>query len=535
MVTIAERLMSDERFYIESLVEIPDREGQTRQFIYNPAQELLHEKHTGRDVVVKASQLGITTFYLAKGLKLVLSNPNMTGVVVAHEDFLTQRLLTRLQFMYDSIPSKVKPAMHHASSYEKTFPGINSTFYIGTAGAKVFGRGEPIHFFLGSEVGFWPDAWKILTPTLQRVPLSGQMILESTPHGTGDPDSPDNSRHNAFYDIVQEALNDPDTFWKLHVLNWWLEPSYRLPINSPHAAPSDRGHLDYSAEEEDLCRKAGWDDLEAEERIRWRRRKIREIRHMFWQEFMEDLASCFLVSGEGYYDMDELERMRQSCYPAPDSFRNAQIWYKPIDSNEHPLYTIAVDPGQGKVTRSVATVWRHDLENFEVVQHVATLSGYYEPVSFAAMVMELGEYYHHARIDPEANGHGMSFCSEIRDYGNVYYRTDVISGISTKAIGWYTSGAARINGRGTKPYMMTELQSDLPNMECHDINIIGDLMQVRLAGDVVKFLTSADFHDSAAIMSACRGGLIHSGQRGFIGTSGWGRQPRERLSQRSLG
>jgi hypothetical protein len=414
--------------------------------------------------------------------------------------------------------------MHHKSTYEKFFADLHSTFYIGTAGAKVFGRGEPIHYFLGSEVAFWPDPLHILDPTMQRVPLGGEIILESTPNGEGDPENPDPKKHNAFFDFVQEAKEDPDSIWKLHDLYWWLEPLYRIPLGSPYALISDRGHLSYYSDEVDLIKRAGWGDLEAEERIRWRRRKIKEIKHKFWQEFMEDLESCFLASGMTYYDEDELDRLHSGCFPAPYKFKGANIWHEPVDREYNPIYHLAVDPGQGKVTRSVATVWRLDLEGFEKVQHVATLAGYYEPSVFTPMVKELGHYYHGCQIAAEANGHGMAFTALLADYPNVYYRIDVISGLSTKAVGWYTSGAARIGGRGTKPYMMVQLGELLPIMECNDLNILRELMQVRLAGSQIKFLSSDDYHDSAAIMAATRPSLKQIGNRGLVGQSGWGRK-----------
>jgi hypothetical protein len=538
---LAERLRTDERFYIEKLIRIEDRMGRPIDFKLNPAQEILDQGATLRDLVVKASQLGITTWYLARALRKVMTKPGQTAVLVAHEEFLTQRLLQRLQVMYDSIPEPLKAKMAHSSSYEKTFPDINGVIYIGTAGAKVFGRGEPIHFFHGSEVAFWGDAWRILTPTMQRVPLDGTMVLESTPNGEGDPENPDPARRNAFYDLVQEAKDDPESIWKLHELNWWLEKEYRISKGSDLALPSDRGSLirtrewktlgdaadaiSLTGEEVDLIRKAGWTDLtETEERLRWRRRKIKEIKTAFWQEFMEDLESCFLSSGLQFYDSEELERLRAGCYEAPSSWKNARVWYEPVQFEEHPVYHISVDPGQGKVTRSVATVWRLDLENFNQVQHVATLSGFYNSDAFAPMVKELGVYYHNAQIAAEANGHGASFCSHLLDYSNVYYRSDVVSGLISKQIGWMTTGTPRVGGRGTKPFMMGALNELLPILECHDLSIIREMMQVRMSGPQVKFLSSDDFHDSAAIMAGTRPGVAHRGQRGLVGTSGkWGR------------
>ena len=519
----AERLLTDDLYFYENLIVIEDRNRKPLAFKVNKAQQILHDKLTNRDIAVKAGQLGITTFFLARYLKETLTVSGTTAVVVAHEEFLTQRLLHRTTVMYNYFPSVIhttagpiyKPRMNQDSANQKSFKQMNSTFYIGTARAFVFGRGEPIHRFLGSEVAFWPDANRILVPTMQRVPLDGEMMLESTPNGEG----------NRFHEIVMEARSG-NSIWTLHQLHWWFEDEYKIVRGDAAALPPDRGKLTFTSDETSLIVRAGWPDTEAEDRTRWRRRKIREINVEFWQEFMEDLSSCFLMSGNMFYDENEIERLRQNCYPAPYRFQNTLIWEQPDTEWDNPNYLIAVDPGQGKVSKSVATVWRINItatEERPLVQHVATLSGLYDPQTFAPMVEKLARYYFTAKIAPERNGHGMAFCGAVALYPNLYRQTDVVNGFQTKVIGWSTTGAARLGSRGTKTYMMDELNHLLPDIECHDEDILVELTQVRIAGDgKFEFVGKGDdFHDSAAIMAATRSSVRGAEGRGFAGTKGW--------------
>ena len=507
--------ITDDRLFFDAFIRIEDRDGQEIMFKLNPAQELLYNGLTGRDIVVKGRQLGITTFLLARGLKKVLTQDNTTAVVVAYEEFLTQKLLQRVQNMYDRLPwpDVKKPVMSHKSAYEKYFPRRKSVFYIGTAGAKVFGRGEPIHYFIGSEFAFWTDPWRILNPVMQSVPLGGEIIIESTPNGMGSEGEP-----NAFYSLVTEGLQEQATSWHVHELNWWLEGAYRIPEGSKYALPMDKGPLEYTDYEEGLIRRIGWRDQEAAERIRWRRLKVSQLHGEFEQEYLEDLSSCFLSVGEPVYDFDRLAELRAQCFPSPYSLMNARVWYQP---EEQASYVISIDPGQGKNTRSVALVWRLDLENYQKIRHEATLAGYYDPITFAPMVAKLGEYYHWAKLIPEANGHGMAFCAEVKNYPNLYYRTGIVSGISTKEIGWLTTGATRVGASGTKMYMITELQSLLGIIDTQDVNLINELAQVRYAGNQVKFMGADDYHDAAAIMAACRHNSTGRRARGFLGRAGW--------------
>mgnify|MGYP001571892862 CR=1 FL=1 len=516
-------VLTDDCLFLETLIYIDDRYSNIVKFELNAAQRILYDNLSPRNLVVKAGQLGITTFFLARGFKKVITEDNRTAVVVAHEEFLTQRLLRRIRVMYDRLPfpDSRKPVMHHDSTYEKSFPKRNSTFYIGTAGAKVFGRGEPIHFFLGSEVAFWPDPNRIILPVEDRVPLEQgcEMTLESTPNGIGSSEHP-----NVFYQLVEDARQG-DSIYTLSALPWWLEPEYKLPYGSSYALEADRGHIsNYTQEELDLIHRVGWDDAEAEERIRWRRRKVfakRREHGSFLQEYLEDIASCFLSVGLPFYEPDVLERLRSGCYPADEHITHAEIWFPPAHPEDNPVYVVSVDPGMGKVTRSVALVWRVDLDNYGRIRHEATLAGKYDPDTFAPMVMALARLYHTAKIVPEANGHGLSFCTGVKDYENLYYRTAVISEVVSKQIGWLTTGPARIGSNGTKMFMLTELLSILPIIETHDINLVSELLQVKYAGTSIKFLSSDDYHDAAAIMAATRHSYRTSGTVGYVGRTGW--------------
>ena len=509
------------RYFCENFVEIDDRNGFPVRFKYNPAQEILHAELTGRDLTVKARQMGITTFFLARYFKDTILKPGTTSVVVAHAEFLTQRLLQRMNWMYEKLPDVIYtdmgpmdiPKRKSDALNAKSFPDINSVFYIGTAGARVFGRGEPIHRFIGSELAFWPDAFKIMNPIMQSVPLEGQMILESTPNG----------EEGYFYERVQEALEGGGR-WNLIQLHWWLEPEYRIPINSPHVKEHHRGPIvDFDPEELAIVDKAGWDDFEADERIRWRRIKIEELHYAFWQEYMEDIASCFITTSDPYYNRDKLAELRAGCYPANEHLNlstggQVQIWSQPTNEETYPTYWVSVDPGQGLNSLSVALVFQIKISENGVVsrKHCATLAGKYDPQTFAPMVMELAKYYKTAKIASERNGHGLAFCAEIKDYPNLYRQRDIVSGVSSRVIGWKTTGAAREGSNGTKTAMMSMLNDMLNELEIYDINVIRQLANVRIGAEgKYIFIGGDDYHDAAAIFAGASANSGPRTNRGF--------------------
>lgn len=507
-------VVSDPLLFIPTFYKIENKEREEVPFLLNDVQQdVLGELWTNqvtRANVLKASQLGLTSAIMALFLYECITIPGTVSVVVAHEEFITQRLLNKAQTFYDSIPDKFKPEMHHRSSYEKTFPDINSTMYIGSARAYVFGRGETIHNFLASEYAFWPDPERIMVPTMQRVPITGRIVKESTPNG----------EENAFaWDWTASKRGEEigKAVFKNLFYPWWLEPAYSLPQGSRFALECDRGELDFTEEEESLIRKHNL----TEDRIRWRRRKVQEMedlrlsgesRKFFFQEYPEDDVNCFIAVGDMVYDSETLKKLAQDCYRANTSFENFQVWYPPEEGIQ---YLVSVDPSQAKESKTAITVWRFKPEDgIERPVECARFSGLVGPEITAEKAKKIGHYYNKAEIVVEANSHGLAVVTNIKSYPNLYYRRDVVSGRTSKEIGWLTTPR-------TKPYMVQSLQKALPNMITHDIDLIVEMRNMRWVGDKVITLGDDDIHDTAAIAQTCHS--PRSGKRGYAGSAGWKR------------
>ena len=114
------------------------------------------------------------------------------------------------------------------------------------------------------------------------------------------------------------------------------------------------------------------DDSLAQAKMRWRRYKMAEMASMrrsgetifiFPQEFPEDDETCFITAGGQAYNSDIVETKIRNCIPAPiiHNLVSAQglsatvdIWH---DKESGRGYVIGIDPGKGKTSESVASVW----------------------------------------------------------------------------------------------------------------------------------------------------------------------------------
>jgi len=517
-ITTIERLVKDKRYFIESILTIEDKQRNVVPFILKPIQLDMLLERTGRDIYLKPAQVGSTTLHMADFFHDCITRPGTNSVVIAHEEFITQRLLNKVHGFsrqVENIPGF--PVPHHKSSYELTWPSLNSSFYIGSARSYVFGRGEVIHNLLCSEYAFWPDTGRIIGPALQRVPPDGKICIESTPNG----------QDNDFYQLYHQAktLTPMGTSrFATHFYSWDMEPDYQLPPGSPYALPRDRfSPLDYTEEELAVIRKLGL----TENQVRWRRMKLAELEQLrrdgrtsllFPQEFPEDDESCFLVIGQSAYDADTLANLALNCYKAPHSIDGFKIWELP-KKDFH--YIVSIDPGMGIHTRTAITVWRFFIDHIEQdgvereVErgvHCATLCGLVEPDETARKAIAVAQLYNRALIAPEANNHGLAVISALKPYGNIYLRKDIISGKVTPIKGWLTTPK-------TKPFMVSELVRMLPNLELHDLDIVAELRNMRVDNGIVLSSGYDDLHDSTAIAVACR--QSRPVTKGFMGAAGY--------------
>lgn len=513
-------LLSDRRRFIETLMGIEDKDRQVVPFILGTIQADMHEKSTGRDVYVKPAQVGASSYFICDFLIDCITIPGTVAIIISYDEFVTGRLLRKAQNFYDILQERIPsiPELSHKSTYEKTFTGVHSSFYICSARGFAMPRGETIHDLLFDEFAFWPPgaAAKVFAAALQRVPLlpSTKVRVLSTPNG-------EDSDFFDMYTAAKEGKEVGKSVFKHHFYTWYQHPEYSMLPNSLFALPGDETleieNLD--TEEESLMVRfpqLGISPQEANNKLRWRRYKIAEMsslrrsgetRVLFSQEYPEDDVSCFQASGDMWYDSELLIDMAKNCYPASIHNLYADIWYPP---EEGLKYLVAIDPGLGKSSQSVATVWTFTDNEFK---HCATLSGLYAGKEMADKCKPLARYYNNAMI---ANEDSLDITSHLVDYPDLYYRTDPVSGRVGRDIGWQTN-------RSTKPYMCNELGRNLSKIITHDIRIVSQCRNIKAiltGGRVIPMSNGADdYHDSAAIAIVCRSSMPV--ERGFVGTSGW--------------
>src|SRR5882757_9079443 len=223
-------------------LKIRDKNRRLLPLVANRAQREYELGRRRRNIVLKARQLGITTYVAARFFLQTITHSGTMSVQVAHDQESAEEIFKVVHRFWENLPKDVrrKGALRtsRANIRQLVFPDIDSEYRVETAGDPNAGRGLTIHNLHCSEVARWPrDGAETLASLRAAVPVDGEIVLESTPNGAG----------GVFYEEWQRA---EETGYKKHFFPWWYEASYVGDLRKVALLP-------LTVEEEELARRVG--------------------------------------------------------------------------------------------------------------------------------------------------------------------------------------------------------------------------------------------------------------------------------------
>ena len=266
------KIASDPRLFASTFLKILDKKKALVPFQWNRTQIDFNAHRTGRDLILKARQLGMSSYIQGEMFRRTVTSTRST-ITLAHDDTTTGLLRRMADRYYENCRfNDIQPERKYANAGLTTYPELNSEAIIAKAGSQDVGRGATLTDFHGSEVAFWSDAEKILAGAMQGG--NPDIVLESTPNGA----------QGTFYEYCMDGRG----IWHLWFYPWWWDASYQIESDIP---------LQFTEEETNLIAKHKL----IEPQIRWRREKQKELGRLFIQEYPEDPVTCFLTSGNSYF------------------------------------------------------------------------------------------------------------------------------------------------------------------------------------------------------------------------------------------
>jgi hypothetical protein len=399
------------------LLHIRDRTGQSSPLKANPVQRLFEEKRGQKNIVLKARQMGITTWIAARFFLKTVTIPGTLTVLCAHTREASEGLFAIVQRLWQHLPDDLRKdtlRLSKSSANRMVFRSLDSEFRVISAGEENAGRGLTIQNLHLSEIGRWPgDPRATLAGLRAALAPGGEMTLESTPCGAS----------GAFY---EEWTHAAETGLVQHFYPWWLEPAY-----TGTAPPQLTQH------ELELADQHGLTPAQ----IGFRRELERNFRGLRAQEYAEDPESCFKASGDCCFPTEPIERRLMELREPTTTRRGGalQVWLPPSRSH---VYLLGVDTAGGGPDGDFAAI---QILDRETGLQCAELRERLTPLELARVAAQLAREYNHATIAVERNNHGaavLAYLDATERYERVYAREG--------AAGWLTTA-------GNKPAMISRI------------------------------------------------------------------------------
>ena len=114
----ANRLANDLPYFAEHCLKLRPKSGSLAPFIFNHAQLELHRRieeqkvKTGkvRAIILKARQLGISTYVSARVFHRCIFEPGLRTFILGHEKRASTNLFEMVKRFYEHLPEGVRPA-----------------------------------------------------------------------------------------------------------------------------------------------------------------------------------------------------------------------------------------------------------------------------------------------------------------------------------------------------------------------------------------------------------------------------------------
>jgi len=364
----------------EQLLFVRTKSGLTSPLRANATQRAFEERRGERNIVLKARQMGLTTWAAARFFLKTITRPGTLTLEVAHTQESAEEIFRIVHRFLDWLPEELRTGplkTSRANVRQIVFPALDSQYRVVSAGDRNAGRGLTVQNLHCSELARWPgNPAETLAGLRAAMAPGAELIVESTPDGVGGC-------------FREEWLKADETGMVRHFFPWWMEQRYR-------AVAVRTASL--TEEERDLRTRHGL----TLEQIGYRRQIRADFRGLARQEYAEDEESCFLASGNSIFELAAVEA-RWETAPAPVELRRngtMEIWLPPLPGKE---YLVAVDPAGGGSEGDYSAL---QVLEMETGLQCAEFAGHVGGLELARLAAAVAAEYNRAWLVVERNNHG---------------------------------------------------------------------------------------------------------------------------------
>lgn len=315
-------------FRLNALYHIKDKDGKKVRFTPNYAQRERFINDHNRNIILKARQLGFTTFEMIDCLDDCLFIENFSAGCIAHSfDSAKDIFRNKIKFAYESLAKSAWMSIFELIgllfAVPKNDKGEGYVFDNGSSiRVGVQYRGDTLQRLHVSEFGKicrkYPDkAQEIVTGAFEAVGKSGTLTIESTAEG----------QEGYFYeyckkaqDLKLEGRNLTSLDFNFHFFPWWGNDDYQLDTDGVIIDSKLKEYFQKLSDENDVTT--------TPEQQAWYAKKLEVLGEDMKREYPSTPDEAFEQSIEGAYYSAQMAKIRQ----------NGQIRKIPYDERL-PVYT----------------------------------------------------------------------------------------------------------------------------------------------------------------------------------------------------
>jgi hypothetical protein len=430
------------RQFMETFIYVRNAFEQNRltPLKFNDLQADLHDKVTGRDVILKFRRGGVSRYWLASYLSDAVVNSGRNVRFVPHDPDTEDEFRADLRMMYEQLPEHLRPATKYYSKEllwleDEARGTIDSRLTTATVqpGHEGKGRGQTLTNLLLTEPPHWRGNPQRAATSLMEAAAGGRVAVESTAYGI-----------EWFHSVYQNGKTGKGG-WRSHFYEWWWMRHYRMPGARIVSEPGRKSKLLLGPEErlssfkpklrntairatvqtkrdqaritpaetavagrirKHLVRRgyapagSNWHCREVAEYLAWRRAKIEELpggERQFLVEFPENDRDCFEQTGRPVISAAYLKVTCEPQEPQPER-----------------QYAIGCDPSLGLDDGDPAAI--------EIIDRTTGRQVFEEilkrpPDLLADRLAELSAKYNDAWMVVERNGPGIATVRKLIEMG----------------------------------------------------------------------------------------------------------------------
>ena len=173
----------------EKLLPVRRKDGKPALLKANAVQQAFELRRGRRNIVLKARQMGLTTWAAARMFLKTITAPGTLTLEVAHTQEAAEEIFRIVHRFVDWLPEELREGplrTSRANVRQIVFPEVDAQFRVVSAGDRNAGRGLTVQGLHCSELARWPgDPAETLAGLRASMTPEAELILESTPEGVG--------------------------------------------------------------------------------------------------------------------------------------------------------------------------------------------------------------------------------------------------------------------------------------------------------------------------------------------------------------